>query len=85
MEQDLKSVVKKVHLRVILKAHAKLKTQKLPEDLPAENATAAAPGGTHKSAEVVEHSVFELIPCAKDVMSFQQLGPSIHGFHFNYV
>ena len=31
LEQDLRDVVKKVHLRIILKEHVKLKTLKLPE------------------------------------------------------
>ena len=74
LEQDLKDAVKKVHLRVILKEHAKLKTLKLPQ--PAADAAGACAPSTCKPKKSLESSVVKLIPCAKDVMSFQHLGPN---------
>jgi hypothetical protein len=74
LEQDLKDAVKKVHLRVILKEHARLKTLKLPE--PAADAARACAPSTCKPKKCVDSSVAKLIPCAKDVMSFQPLGPN---------
>ena len=68
LEHDLQAVVKKVHLRVILKSHAKLKALKL-----AEPADQAAVGLCSTSVKAVESSVLQLIPCAKDVMTFQHL------------
>ena len=68
LEQDLKDVVKKVHLRVIMKEHAKLKTLK-----PNEGAARVSPPfAPQKSA------VLQLIPFADEVVDFQHLGPSIH-------
>jgi len=72
LEQDLKDVVKKVHLRIILKEHVKLKTLKLPE--PAAHAPPPGPPVARESRTVVESSVLRLIPCAKDVSAFQCLG-----------
>ena len=68
LEQDLKDVVKKVHLRVIMKEHAKLKTLK-----PNEGATRVSPPFTPQKS-----AVLQLIPFADEVMDFQHLGPSIH-------
>ena len=65
-------MVKKVHLRIILKEHVKLKTLKLPE--PAAHAPPPGPPVARESRTVVESSVLRLIPCAKDVSAFQCLG-----------
>ena len=69
LEQDLKDLVKKVHLRVILKEHAKLK--KL-DAAPADASRTSIPAT--QLTRPVESSVLEMIPCAKDVMAFQRLG-----------
>lgn len=71
LEQDLQGVVKKVHLRVILQRHAKLKMLKFSE--PAAGRT--PPRQTQASMTSIESSVLHLIPCAKGVMTFQHLGP----------
>ena len=60
-------MVKKVHLRVIIREHAKIKSMK-----PSEAVRAGPPLTPQKSA------VLQLIPFADEVMDFQHLGPSIH-------
>ena len=72
--------MKKVHLRVILKAHAKLKTLKFLE--PA-HAAPAGPQVTQASRKSVESPVLRLIPCAKDVSAFQNLGLFSKVFHIS--
>ena len=74
LEQDLQGVVKKVHLRVILQRHAKLKMLKFSELA----AGRTPPRQTQASMTSIESSVLHLIPCAKGVMTFQHLGPWNH-------
>ena len=71
LEQDLQGAVKKVHLRVILQRHAKLKMLKLSQPTAGQT----LPRQTQASRTADESSVFHLIPCAKGVMTFQHLGP----------
>jgi len=73
LEQDLKDVVKKVHLRVILKEHSKLKTSKSPASA-ADAARTRVPVTLECRKSAESSSVAPLIPCAKDVITFQHLG-----------
>jgi len=72
--------VKKVHLRVILKEHAKLTTLKFLEHA---DAAPAGPQVTQASRKSVESPVLKLIPCAKDVTAFQNLGLFSKVFHIS--
>ena len=74
LEQDLQRIVKKIHLRVILQRHAKLKMLTFSEPVAGQT----PPRQTQASSTSVESSVLHLIPCAKGVMTFQHLGPWIH-------